>query len=104
LTAIGAAGIHRRAPLSSCGLGHPRIGRYRGRLILTRRANQQNPVQPLSQKYSDFPKTQITLYPRLSCPTEGRLEIVTDAGQDAVDASGAKDEGAFLADGEVVWS
>ena len=53
---------------------------------LTRRANQQNPVQPPSQKYSDFPKTQITLYPRLSCPTEGRLEIVTDAGQDAVDA------------------
>jgi hypothetical protein len=56
------------------------------------------------QKYSDFPKTQITLYPRLSCPTEGRLEIVTDAGQDAVDASGAKDEGAYFADGEVVWS
>jgi hypothetical protein len=39
-----------------------------------------------------------------SCPTEGRLEIVTDAGQDAVDASGAKDEVALLADGEVVWS
>ncbi len=41
---------------------------------------------------------------RPSCPTEGRLEIVTDAGQDAVDGSGAKDEGAWLADGEVVWS
>jgi hypothetical protein len=27
---------------------------------------------------------------------EGRLEIVTDAGRDAVDAGGAKDEGAFL--------
>jgi hypothetical protein len=57
-----------------------------GRLVLTRRANQQNPVQPLSQKYSDFPKTQITLYPRPSRPTEGRLAIVTDAGRDAVDA------------------
>jgi hypothetical protein len=33
----------------------------------------------------------------------GAAEIVTDAGQDAVDASGAKDEGAFLVDGEVVW-
>ena len=31
-----------------------------------------------------------------SCPTEGRLEIVTDAGQDAVDASGAMDVGAWL--------
>jgi hypothetical protein len=31
-----------------------------------------------------------------SCPTEGRLEIVTDAGQDAVDASGAIDEGALF--------
>ena len=70
----------------------------------TRRANQQIPVQPLPQRYSDFPKDQISLYPRPSCPTEGRLEIVTDAGQDAVDASGAKDEGAHFADGEVVWS
>ncbi len=30
--------------------------------------------------------------------------IVAKRGRDAVDASGAKDEGAFLADGEVVWS
>jgi len=60
-------------------------------------------VQPFLQKYSDFQNTQISLYPPPSCPTEGRLEIVTDAGQDAVDASGAKDEGAQLADGEVVW-
>src|ERR1700688_2238316 len=36
--------------------------------------------------------------------TEGRLEIVTNAGQDAVDACSAEDEGAWLADGEVVWS
>jgi hypothetical protein len=37
-------------------------------------------------------------------PQEGRLAIVTDAGQDAVDAGGAKDEGANPADGEGVWS
>jgi len=37
-------------------------------------------------------------------PLEGRLEIVTDAGQDAVAASSAGDESAYLADGEVVWS
>jgi hypothetical protein len=30
--------------------------------------------------------------------------IVANAGRDAVDASGAKDEGAHLADGEAVWS
>jgi hypothetical protein len=44
------------------------------------------PVQPLSQKYSDFPKEQITCITPPSCLTEGRLAIVTDAGQDAVDA------------------
>jgi hypothetical protein len=49
-------------------------------------------VQPLLQKYSDFPKTQISLYPLPSRSTEGRLAIVTDAGRDAVDADGAKDE------------
>ncbi len=31
-----------------------------------------------------------------SRPTEGRLAIVTDAGRDAMDASGATDEGAIL--------
>jgi hypothetical protein len=41
-----------------------------------------------------IPKSLLYLSP--SCPTEGRLEIVTDAGQDAVDASGALDEGALL--------
>ncbi len=30
----------------------------------------KKPVQPSLQKYSDFPKTQITLYPLLSCPSE----------------------------------
>jgi len=53
-------------------------------------------VQPLLQKYSDFPKTQIGLYPLPSRPTEGRFAIVTDAGRDAVDARSARDESAFL--------
>jgi len=35
---------------------------------------------------------------------EGRLEIVTDAGQDAMDADGAEDRRCLKADGEVVWS
>jgi hypothetical protein len=34
------------------------------------------------------------LYPSPSRPTEGRLAIVTDAGRDAVDVGGAKDESA----------
>jgi hypothetical protein len=38
-----------------------------------------------------------------SCPTEGRLEIVTDAGQDAVDVDAPVTNSAE-ADGEVVWS
>jgi hypothetical protein len=52
------------------------------------------PVQSLPKKYSDFPKSQITLYPQPSRPTRGALAIVTDAGRDAVDASGATDESA----------
>jgi hypothetical protein len=63
------------------------------------------PVQSHLKKYSDFPKTQITSISTTVPPRhEGRLAIVTDAGRDAVDASGASDEGALLADGEVVWS
>jgi hypothetical protein len=62
------------------------------------------PVQPYLKKYSDFPKAQITLYPQPSTPLEGRIAIVTDAGLDAMDASGASDESVLLADGEVVWS
>jgi hypothetical protein len=60
-------------------------------------------VQPPLKKYSDFPKSQITLYPQPSCPTEGRFAIVTDAGQDAVDVDAPITNGAE-ADGEVVWS
>jgi hypothetical protein len=62
------------------------------------------PVQPCLKKYSDFPKKRIALYPQPSTPLEGRIAIVTDAGLDAMDASGAADESAYLADGEVVWS
>jgi hypothetical protein len=54
------------------------------------------PVQPLSKKYSGFPKTQISPIYSPSRPSEGRFAIVTDAGRDAVDASGASDEGMGL--------
>jgi hypothetical protein len=62
------------------------------------------PVQSLPEKYSGFPKPQISLYPPSSTPPKGRIAIVTDAGLDAVDAGGASDESVLLADGEVVWS
>jgi hypothetical protein len=62
------------------------------------------PVQPPPKKYSDFPKSQISLYPPPSTPLKGRIAIVTNAGLDAVAASGASDEGALLADGKIVWS
>jgi hypothetical protein len=54
------------------------------------------PVQPFSQKYFRSPLTRIKSISLPSRPTEGRLAIVTDAGRDAVDAGGAKDEGADL--------
>ncbi|SHG38478.1 hypothetical protein [Bradyrhizobium erythrophlei] len=62
------------------------------------------PVQSRLKKYSVFPKSQISLYPQPFTPLEGRIAIVTDAGLDAMDAGGAKDESVLLADGEVVWS
>ena len=61
------------------------------------------PVQSRSKKYSGFPKSQISLYPRPSTPLEGRIAIVTDAGLDAMDAAALLTNGAN-ADGEVVWS
>ena len=54
------------------------------------------PVQSRLKKYSDFPKPQITFISPPSTPHEGRIAIVTDAGLDAMDASGASDESAFL--------
>jgi hypothetical protein len=61
------------------------------------------PVQSHPKKYSGFPKPQITFICPPSTPLEGRIAIVTDAGLDAMDASGASDESVLLADGEVVW-
>jgi hypothetical protein len=61
-------------------------------------------VQSLRQKYSGFPKSQISLYPPPSTPLEGRIAIVTNAGLDAVAAGGASDESALLADGKIEWS
>jgi hypothetical protein len=59
----------------------------------TRRANQQNPVKPCLQKYSDFQNTQISRI-SFSVPflPKGRLAIVTDAERDAVDVECALDE------------
>jgi hypothetical protein len=81
------------------------------------------PVQPPSQKYSAFPKTQITpITSAVSTHQKGRIAIVTDAGRDAVDAaaSGVQlgSQGGLLsvsdhparrtngacAYGEIVWS
>jgi hypothetical protein len=55
------------------------------------------------QKYFCFRRKQITSYPILSRPIEGRIAIVTDAGRDAVDAEVLLTNSAE-ADGEVVWS
>jgi hypothetical protein len=53
------------------------------------------PVLP--EKIFPFAATpnQNYIYRRLA-PLEGRIAVVTDAGRDAVDASGASDEGACL--------
>jgi hypothetical protein len=61
------------------------------------------PVQSCVQKDSASGVGQITFTTPPSCPTEGRFAIVTDAGQDAVDADAPITNGA-KADGEVVWS
>ncbi len=61
-------------------------------------------VQSLRKKFSAFAVGQIIFINSPVHPTEGRIAIVTDAGLDAMAASGAPDEGAWLADGEVVWS
>jgi hypothetical protein len=59
-------------------------------------------VQPPLQKYFCSRPTQISSLIRAVSSLRGALAIVTDAGRDAVDAGGARDEGA-VADGEVVW-
>ena len=53
-------------------------------------------VESPLQKYFGFRQTQITSrIPVIPSHTEGRLAIVTNAGRDAVDAGGAKDESAY---------
>jgi hypothetical protein len=54
------------------------------------------PVQPHLQKYFCSRPTQISSLIRAVPSLRGALAIVTDAGRDAVDAGGAKDEGADL--------
>jgi hypothetical protein len=61
-------------------------------------------VQSLLKKYSGFPKSRIAFICPPSTPLEGRIAIVTNAGLDAVAASGASDESALRADGKIVWS
>jgi hypothetical protein len=53
-------------------------------------------VQPHLKKYFGFSESKSVVKLPPSRPTEGRLAIVTDAGRDAVDAGGAKDESADL--------
>jgi hypothetical protein len=63
-------------------------------VLICLRANQfRNARFGCRVLFSDFPKyfcfrlTQITSYPILSRPNEGRLAIVTNAGRDAMDAA-----------------
>jgi hypothetical protein len=60
-------------------------------------------VQPLFQKDSSSPRTQIKIISAAVLSLRGALAIVTDAGQDAVDADVLQTNGTE-ADGEVVWS
>ena len=68
-------------------------------------------VQPLSQKFSAFAVGQINFRTAaVSCPTEGRIAIVTTRwARDAMDAAASgsiviKPDESAAADGEVVWS
>ena len=67
----------------------------------------KSPIQLSSPLCKNIPlrrKPKSAIHPLPSRLTEGRLAIVTNAGRDAMDAGGAADESACLADGEVVWS
>ena len=77
----------------------------RAKTNLSNRINLIWVVQSFSQKYSGSLLTQITCI-SLAIPahTKGRFAIVTNVRWDAMDASGATDESAYPADGEVVWS
>jgi len=58
---------------------------------------------PSAKNFSLFSLVETAIKPIHPAPTKGRFAIVTDVGRDAVDAGGASDERAHLADGEVVW-
>src|SRR6266566_8244446 len=64
----------------------------------------QKSVKPLWQKYSDFPKLQISLYPPHPVPLRGAFrERHGTSGRDAVDEV-VRETGDLAADGQVVWS
>jgi hypothetical protein len=71
----------------------------------TRRANQQKPVQPFLQKYSDFQKSQITFI-SLTVLSHWRGGSRSSRMRDRMRwTQGAPTTRAlFLADGEAVWS
>jgi hypothetical protein len=69
----------------------------------TARCGDLGAVQPLFQKDFSSPRTQIKIISAAVLSLRGALAIVTDAGQDAVDADVLQTNGTE-ADGEVVWS
>ena len=77
------------AKATSCGVNGLRV-----EIIFLNEINVIWVVQSLQKKYSGFPKKKSALDLQPSCPTRGALANVTDAGQDAVDADGASDDGA----------
>ena len=67
----------------------------RRKILLQIQSDLPSPVP--FPKIFPFPPTPNQIYiPRRLVPLEGRVAIVTDAGRDAMDAGGAKDEVAFL--------
>jgi hypothetical protein len=80
-------------------------GRFHVKSELFNRIKLILAVQSSLKKFSAFHVRQI-ISTSSPCPAshKGRFAIVTNAGRDAVDADGAADERAHLADGEVVWS
>ena len=106
--------------LRSCGLHSLNIARRAGPSVslrlrassgIARKIQFPQPDQAvstcpvLSEKIFWFSETANHLYIRnRPTPLEGRIAIVTDAGLDAMAASGASDESVLLADGKIVWS
>jgi len=88
--------VSARRQYQACGKTKKRQHDQRdlGGPVLLRKYPKNIPLSPSG-------KSHLQLAP--SCPTEGRLAIVTNAGRDAVDAESALTN-ALEADGEVVWS